>query len=110
MPANEEDVVSDVIEPNENIDIGLPTFDAEQQVSFQSWYVTEMTAKKDVLLKALKHLQAQADLAESQGMFKEARAKVEHAKELHSLAENLGTTEHMREESWRSFRGNAAKT
>ena len=110
MPACDEDVVSGVAESNESVDIGWPSLDAEQQVSFQSWYVTEMTAKKDVLLKALQHLQERADQAESQGMFKEARAKVEHAKELHSLAQNLGTMEHMREESWRFFRGNAART
>ena len=47
--------------------VGWPTLDADQQGDFQNWYVSGMAAKKEVLLKAVHHLQQQTELEDSRG-------------------------------------------
>ena len=88
----------------EDVPIGWPTLEADQQVAFQSWYVDGMAAKKEVLLQAVRHLQEQTSLQESCGDLLAAKAKVQHTGELIHRLEKLGTMEHMRENSWRFFR------
>ena len=76
---------------------GWLDLDTEQQATFQSWCQDRMAAKRQVAVKALKHLQ---DEAEAQGHVVKARAKLNQVQELMSAAEAMGTTEDMRKDAW----------
>ena len=59
-----------------------------------------MQKKKGVLMPKLKQLDVEVEEAISAGESQQARIKLDLAKKLQRSLEELGTTEHLRKQSW----------